>query len=273
MLTKKEKSVIKDNIYSSITEIEEELKKRRNNKILQDKVINFFGENYINEFTHEPRGVLARSIITPNLEFDYFIDLVNNFFRIKPLLFEYKSKFVAKNPEKYYLCKLFFRGFLGKKNCINYETFRVVDFNKNEGKNFNDIETVFGLPLVDLHHNLLESRYYGLSKSIIDITEWFNKTRRSGTPQYYFSFLSLFVYNGVLFENFFIEDEEEAKFIKNCLLDSFYSVSDYFGVRPLIFPLLPLENEKIRSYYSYDENIKNALLNIKKRFESEQSKS
>ncbi|MCE9628729.1 MAG: hypothetical protein K8Q91_01910 [Candidatus Vogelbacteria bacterium] len=255
LLNSAEIHTLKDSVYSTISEIKKELKRRQTDEILKKKTADLLGEWYTEKFNNEPKAVFSRSIFTPNLEFQYFMDLVKTT-NLSPLLLEYDGKFVGKNLEKYHLCKLYFADGIGKKYGTNYSTKRIVDFNKYEGYKFGEVKTVWGESLVDFHHKLLKEEYPEIKDChIFDFYDWFNDTRYL-TNHYYFYFLSMFIYQGVLFDNFLIEDNEEAKFIKDHLLSSFKEVSDYFGVKPLIYPLLPLENEKSINWLSYSPGIK-----------------
>jgi hypothetical protein len=246
---------LREHVYSAVSEIRHELKTRRENPDLRSKVRDFFKDNPLLDIDSEPRAILSRTIFTPNLEFNYFVDVAKDF-NIKPLLLEYGAgKFVAKNPEKYHLCKLFFFDERGKNGGLNYQTKRIVDFNTFEGLPMKDLLTDWREPLTEFHHTLLNSQHEGMTENIMDFSDWFNRTRYL-TNHYYYYFLSLFICNGVLFENYLINDKHESDFIKKNVLDSFARVTEYFGVKPLIYPLSPLESEQLRSWYSYTIDMK-----------------
>jgi hypothetical protein len=257
LLDKAETDLLKTYVYTSKSEAELELAKRWNDTELRNRVEQKLGTFMLKQLISAPRAVFSRSIISPNLEFNYFIDLVSDM-QIEPLLLEYDGKFVAKNEEKYHLCKMYFLDHVGKRKTPVLSSFKIVDFNTNEGKNMSEIKTLNGQPLRDFHHGLLEQQYPGKSVSILDITNWFNSTRFL-TEDYYFYYFSLFVCHGILFENFLTEDKEEVSYIKSHVFKSFIKVHEYFGVKPLIFPLLPIENEKFRTWYSYSNDIKKSF--------------
>src|SRR5690606_26094917 len=123
-LNKKDKDKLKEYIYSPYGEVLIELEKRRKDKKLKSKVENFLGEDIIKIFNNKPRAILARSIFTPNMEFKYFIDILKNT-NLDPLLLEYHGKFVAKNIEKYHLCKLYFMYSNNKKSSTYFESKRI----------------------------------------------------------------------------------------------------------------------------------------------------
>lgn len=259
-LNEKEVKVLTEEIYTSYGDLDEIIKERKQNKELQKKVDDFLGDHPLRYATDNYKAVLSRTIFTPNLELEYFLDVIKDF-NLDPSLLEYGGKFVAKNIEKYHLCKLFFFEHIGKKGGILYESLKIVDFNKNEGKPMSDIETIGGEKLIDFHHKLLEYKYPTLTQNIIIFSEWFNKTRFL-TEYYYFYFFSLFISHGVLFENFLMNDKEESKFIKDNVFLSFKRVEEYFGVKPIIVPLLPFESEKYRTWVSYRSNLEPVAKNI-----------
>lgn len=244
---------LKDDIYTSLGELSHELDRRVNDSGLRKLVEDRLESNILNVFGDSPRAVLARSIFTPNREFEYFFDVAESL-QLNPLLLEYDGKFVAKNVEKYYLCRLFCMRHVGKKGGVLYKTHPIVNFNDNEGKYLSQVHTKRGDSLVEFHHELLASAYPGTSHDLVSITDWFNRTRSNG-EHYYFDFLSMFIRNGVLFDNYIAEDKEERVFIRQRLLSSFKAVTSFYGVRPLIVPLLPIETESMTPWFSYSPRI------------------
>ncbi len=246
-------------IYTSFGSLQEELEKRWNDKELRKKVDDFFHKNSLKEFQGEPRAVLSRALSTPNSELLYFLDVARDL-GLKPLILEYPDKFVAKNPDKYHLAKLFFYKKRQDLNSFPVFTSKIIDFNKQEGKKLSDISTLWGENIADFHHNLLFEVVPQLKGNLVDFSSWFDSTRFS-SKFYYLNFLSLFICNGVLFENFLIDDKEESGFIKDKFLPSFDEVERIFGVKPLIFPLLPFDGEKHPYWLSYSESLQKYLIN------------
>ncbi len=242
----------RDDIYTSLGEAEIEIKKRHKDLKLKKKLEDFWGKN-LPDFIHDgsPRSVLSKSIMTPNLEFKYFMDISKEI-GLDICLWEYhEGKFVGKNQEKRHLGKMFFHHGHGKKNgnIINHKN--IVDFSE-EGKKMCDVKTLSGKSLVDFHHEVLEKYFSKEHFNIKDISEWFNKTRT--LDLYYLYYLSLFIRDHILFENFFFDGEkEECKFTCDNFMPSFKKVTEIFGYKPLIVPLLPHEHEKSHFWLSYDE--------------------
>lgn len=244
-------------IYSPLSEIKTEITKRRTNMKLMKKVRDFFGPWMLESLGNYPRAIMSRSIATPNMELANFIKLSSQIC-LTPLILEYPDKFVARNPDKYHLCKLYFL----RKNKVGIpttiDTLKLTNFNLEEGKKFRNIRTINGDNIIDFHHKLLFSSFPSLTDKVFDFSDWFGETRFL-TEYYYLYFLSLFVCNGVLFENFLSGDKEEESFINEKLLPSFDEVERIFGVKPLIYPLLPFNSAKNTYWYSYPESIKEIM--------------
>ncbi len=111
--------------------------------------------------------------------------------------------------------------------------------------------------LVDFHHKLLAKRFPNEYLMTNDISEWFDKTKN--LDLYYVYYLSLFVQDYILFENFLFDDTEESMFTRDKFLPSFEKVIQLFGVRPLIVPLLPIEYEKSNAWFAYDEKVQKSV--------------
>lgn len=243
-----------EDIYISLHEAETEIKRRHKDLDLKRKLDEFWGENKPN-FIYEksPRSVLSKSLITPNLEFRYFLDISKDI-GLDRCLWEYHTgKFVCKNQEKRHLGKMYFFHGLGKNNGHKLEHRNIVDFNKEEGKKISDVSTLCGKKIVDFHHDLLNKHFPKEKLKTKDISEWFNKTRY--LDAYYVYYLSLFIRDHILFENFLFDEREESKFTLDKFLPSFKKVTEMFGVKPLIVPLLPHENEKNDLWFSYDRKV------------------
>lgn len=231
---------------------EMEINRRHGDKELKQKLEEFWGENKP-DFLDEagPRSVLSKVLITPNREFEYFLDISRDI-GLKTSFWEYHSgKFVGRNQEKRHLGKLFFYHGLGKNNGHIIDHKNIVDFNTEEGNRISDVKTLNGKSLVEFHHDILKKRFPDEAFRIKDISEWFDKVRN--LDEYYVYYLSLFIRDHILFENFLYNEEEESKFTINKFLPSFEKVTKIFGVKPLIVPLLPHEHEKSNLWFSYGE--------------------
>ena len=227
-------------LYSRRNNILKELRRRRENKDLVLKVKIFFGENYPNFLldNNTPAAFLSRPIISPNMEVRNFLDIAQHMC-LKPIFLEYPGKFVARNKEKYHLAKLKF--FDEKNKSQRITSANVTDFNYWEGLELSKVQTKWDQNLMDFHHKAFLSEFPALEHNVFDITDWFNHVR-SFYSHYYLAFYALSIVHGVIFENYLFNDSEELKFFKQKAWPSFSATKKYFGVKPLIYPLLPIKN-------------------------------
>ena len=195
-----------NDIYTSLGDAEIEIKRRHKDINLKKKLDSFWGENKP-DFIHNdgPRSVLSKPLMTPNLEFKYFLDISKDI-GLNISLWEYgNGKFVCKNQEKRHLGKIFFYHGYGKKNGNIINHTNIINFNKEEGKKINEVNTLQkNEKLVDFHHKMLSNRFRDESFYIKDISKWFDKTRY--LDAYYVYYLSLFIRDHILFENFLFEE-------------------------------------------------------------------
>ena len=80
--------------------------------------------------------------------------------------------------------------------------------------------------------------------------------------EYYINFFRLFLVNGILFENYML-DEKEDWFTKNIVLPALLKIEEEIGVKPLIVNVQPtqIEGQPFWTYHSDDsiEYVKNKL--------------
>jgi len=239
------------NFYTSLSVAKKEIWRRRKDEKLRKKV-----ENFIKEFpdflADDPKAVLARQIATPNFELYRFLSESKKT-GLEQVCAEYlDDKFSSGNKIKYHLCKMYFYDGKGKNGGGRINVKTIVNFNKIEHKELKNIETYWGENLVNFHHRILnDATGLDLSNKIKDASCWVNKI--SGQAKdYYPQFLALFVCNGILFENFLIKgDKEEANLTAKIVIPSFNKIVKYFGVKPLITNLLPLNDATDSTWFYY----------------------
>ena len=239
-----------ESMYTTLSEAKAEVWKRWNDKELRKKVEEYLGE--IPEvFRHEPRAAISRSIITPNQELFYFLDLAESV-GLKPIGFEgVEDKFCTKNLDKVSLGKLSFCGDVKsgfKESYVCKKDVSVIDLMKSDGKRFCDIETLWGENLVDFHHRLLKNHNSGIET--FDDFKWFtSKNKKNSSNEYYDNFLSFFLCYGILFENFHANGKEKS-FTDEVIVSSFKKIEELFNIKPLIVPLVPIDDEKQLRYWN-----------------------
>lgn len=243
----------KEFFYTRLSQAFKELKSRSKDKALVDKIRKNMGSAYPDWLPDKPCLFFSRNIITPNIETLYFLDIARDS-GFEVIFFEYHDKFVSRNKSKYYLGNI----------CTNFPEQRkkkiIVDFQKYEGKTINNVQTNTGSSLLDYHHDLSRKIIKDFdSYKIIDITKWFNDTRNVNA--YYFNYFSLFITNGILFENFLLDDEEEKVFLEKKFIPSVKKIKEVYGINPLIYPLLPFESQADNSWFFYPKEVYNYITN------------
>lgn len=248
-------------IYTDYNEAVKILKERQETN-LNEEAKSFFKNNIPEVFNDTNSAVLFRQVATPSYEIRRFIQIVKEL-KLNPILWEYKEdKFVSVNDYKRSLGKMMFFLGKGKKGGSKIESETIIDFNKFNGKTLSEVETLWGQNLLDFHHELLESFRDGTVKNnIFDASLWFSSV--GGEAKYYYTyFLALFVSQGILFENFMLNEEEEW-FTKNVFWPAFIEVEKHFGIKPIIVALEPtsIEGDKFWNCHPPEtwEIIKNKL--------------
>ena len=241
-----------DDIYTPIGDVAKILKERSGDVELKKKVDFFLRGNIPENLIDEPKAVLARPIISPDIEHFLFLELAKRI-GLKTSSWEYLSdKFYTINDDKMALAKMKFA--IGSKDKFDLVSKKIISFKNIEGKCFKDIKTLWGENLVDFHHRILKQ-----SKSDIELfdgSEWYLSFGQKALD-YYKYYLAVFICRGVLFENFICdnsEHESENGFSKNVFLPAVRDLVSMFGVKPLIVKLLPEENSSNDYYWCYPES-------------------
>ncbi len=240
----KDRKAFNDFVYTPVDEAVQQIKLRRENFKLPD--FSFVPE----VFKKAPRVVMFRQLVTPNYEITRFMGL-SEVTSLKPLFFEYyHDKFTSNNELKHSLGRLFFYKGRGKDGRAMVDSLNIIDFNKSNGHTISSVKTLWGQSLIKFHHKLFRKRFVKQTKDIFfDASQWFAKNGSSAAG-YYKSFLSLFVKDGILFENFML-DYKEVAFTKEIFLPAFIAVMKETGHKPLIVALEPTEMEEDRFWMSH----------------------
>lgn len=237
-----------EEIYTPLSVAKKEVWRRWNDKAFRKKVEKLLGGDVPKPFKKEPRAVLSRNIMTPNQEFFYFLDLTKSS-GLKPIGLEgFEDKFCTKNFDKVSLGKLSFYKHKRGKRDEEKNIVRVIDMMNSDGKKLCDINTFWGEKLTDFHHRMLS--LYDSEIETFDDFEWFSKqNKRNGPHQYYENFLLFFMCHGILFENFHAKGKEED-FTNGIIIDNYKKITDALGCKPLIVPLVPIEDEECLDYWN-----------------------
>lgn len=238
------KQAFSEFIYTSLEDAVKELSLRQGDEKIKQYINEFLVAGVPEPFKDKKCAVLFRQIATPNYEVRRFVSIVDALGKeFKPLFFEYlEDKFTDNNEWKYSLCKMSFFAGKGKKGGSKIDRLNIIDFNAFKGKKFSEITTFWGQKLGDFHRELIKRTYSHFDAgSFYDASDWFAQSG-GHAKDYYTHFLKLFLQNGILFENFMI-DEKELSFTKEVFLPAFMKVLKDTGKKPLIVALEPTDIE------------------------------
>lgn len=252
-----------DAIYTPLTEARDEVRRRWEDPELRARVDAYLAGNIPDVLRESPKAVLSRQVMSPNFESLHFLGMARES-GLEPAFFEYvHDKFVAKNIDKYYLCRLsFFSGDeVSERNNLNRVTrMKIIDFDDAEGKRLSDLRTFWNQALVDFHHELA-GIFPDMARSHrYDCSVDFDG-KGGSADDFYESYLALFVCHGILFENYLL-DSRQAEFTRRTILSAVRKVGETLGVRPLIVKLGPEGEEDELFWRYYPESIKHEILRL-----------
>ena len=234
-----------NDIYTSLEDAKEEIWKRWNNLPLRRQVKEFLGK--IPEVLNEPKACLWRYIMTPNAEYNHFVETASQV-NLKPLGWEYlEDKFVTINKDKLGLGKISISRGKNKNGDKMFIQRKIIDIKKHDGKKFSEIKALWGESFVDFHHRILKSVFSEIE--LFDSSSWL-MSKGQNSKDYYNCFLSLFVCHGILFENY-LKDGYEKEFTDEIIYPAIEKIKKIFGIKPLIVQLLPQDGEGSKDWYRY----------------------
>lgn len=250
-------------VYTPLSEALRLLEERRKDPVLMAKVEELL-KGDIPEVLRETHknGVHFRQIATPNHDVHWFTELTKDH-GLKSVFFEYyDDKFTSNNSFKHSLGQLRIHSKLNKKGEHIEEKVTILDFAKQDGKKIKDIHTLWLEPLTEFHKKLFDACGYPKDNLFFyDASNWLH-SNGGDAKNYYTNFMLLFICNGILFENFLISKDSEGDFTKNILLPAFEQAMNLTGVKPLIVPIPPMDNEDDVHWTSYDKKIKPLLKSL-----------
>lgn len=245
-------------VYTSLDSALQEIKKRRSDMILKEKIRKILNDDIPKVFLDSLKIVLFRQLATPNYELIRFLN-ISHALDINPLIWEYHDdKFTPNNDYKKSLGKMGFYYGDGKKGGARIERKNIIDFNSSNGEKISSLKTMRGESLIEFHHNLIAHWLPRINISFFDSSEWM-KRHGQFANKYYKDYLVLFLANGILFENFVLEDKQEYKFTKEIFLPAFLFVQKKMGIKPLIVALEPTETESEDFWMCYPPELKNHI--------------
>jgi len=241
-------------VYTPLEEAVIEIKRRREDKALSKYVEKSIAGEIPDPLKKGEHIVLHRQLVTPNYEVLRFM-IIADALDLEPIFFEYpQDKFVTENEWKYALTHMRFFSGVGKKGGEKTQSVNVIDFNASNGKKIEKIKTLWGQSLVDFHHELFLQRFPNFKCKFIDGSQWYSKNGGIA-KKYYKPFLSLFLKNSLLFDNF-LTNHKEILFTKEILLPAFIDIMNETGLKPLIIALEPTEIESEEFWVRYPSTMK-----------------
>jgi len=232
----------KKNIYFSLDEARNELRKRWNDDGLKKAIEEKLGNKFMPQFKNEPRGIVFRQICSADNGFELFF-YAAKYINAKPLILEYHDDiFTHMNEEKKGLGRL--RVVL--KNGMR-STVDIMDFHASEKQRLGDVAVKTGEKLVDFHHNLFSVSGYEVD--FLENSMWFHGIGRAA--DYYYYLLLHFVAHGALFETFSLDEREkgEAGFVENIVLPNIDRIKKEFGINPIIVRDYPENQTDEEDFY------------------------
>ncbi len=237
-------------IYTPLETALSELVKRKQDTELQSYVNELIPSGIPNIMSEKQSVVIFRNIATPNYEVTRFMHIAVSLQELQPVIFEYtQDKFNNRNEWKFSLAKVPFYTGVNKNNEQLFEYQNIIDVNASNNKPINSINTVWGQNLVEFHHELFNMSYPEYTNVPYDLSEWLHSIGPAA-KDYYKSFLALFLKDGILFENFLI-DEKEFEFTKNIILPAIQELEKETGHKPLIVALEPTDIEGNKFWLSH----------------------
>ena len=245
-------------LYTPLSDAYAALRHRRTDAALRHRVAALVGHDVPAPLRESPRTVFFRNIVSPNFEAHRFIQLTEPNTSVPPLFWEYRSdKFTSNNDLKRYLGKLYFHHGHGKTNKPIVEALNIIDFVLSDGQPLTSVKTVWGQDFATFHHELFTAHFRRHASSFFEATHWLH-ARGMRAKHYYQSFLSLFVRDGILFENILL-NRRELPFTTSVFLPAFLEVYRATGFKPLVVPLAPTHNEEDRGWMFYPGTMQSSV--------------
>lgn len=235
-------------LYLSLEDAILEVERRKNDQSLAEYIKNSVGKGP-EILQNKSSIVLFRNVATPNYETARFLTITTAIQNFQPVMLEYTSdKFLSRNWSKHALGKLRFQKGINKNGEPIIETQTIIDFTRADNLPLKDVVTIDGGGLVDFHHKLFLERYPDLKENICDLSDWLKEF--GNARDYYKKFLTLFLKDAILCENFMLDDAEIG-FTESVVMPAFAQIEAECGHKPIIVALAPTDIEGNKFWFSY----------------------
>lgn len=247
-------------VYFPLEDAVKELLERQKDPELQEYVERALHAGVPEIMRGKPNLALFRHVATPNFEIHRFAQIADAFPDFNPIIFEYlEDKFADVNEWKYFLGRpRFYKGQNHKGEPI-FVNEPIIDFTQSNGKKISSLTTHWGEGLVDMHHRLFRTQFPHLGASLHDLSGWLHQIG-SSAKQYYKSFFSLFLRDGILFENF-LPNGKEFTFTRDIIVPALLEIKKESGYKPLIVALEPTDIEGDHFWLSHPAKHRKILRN------------
>lgn len=195
-------------------------------------------------------AVLFRQLATPNYEAHRFMMCVDVLQDFNPVIFEYQDDlFTDINVLKRALGKMPFHKRLNKHREPIIEYRSVIDMSKWNGKPLSSIRMIDGSSFADFHRNFFVAQFPTMKDHIFDLSSWIESVANTEL-HWYKDFLTLFLRDGILFDNF-LTTSEDLHHTRDVFLPAFIQIVEETGSKPLIVALEPTDIEGDAFWHSY----------------------
>jgi hypothetical protein len=244
-------------LYVSLTDALAEIEHRKSNSELSS----YIGESINSEIPEILRNkksfVLFRHVATPNHEIARFITITNAIPGYQSIILEYtQDRFLSVNEAKHSLGKLRFQKGINKNGEPIIEASTIVDFHSADNQKLSQVATIHGENLIDFHHRIFFKKFPDFRENIFDLSGWLQQF--GGAKQYYKKFLTLFLKDAILLENYMLEKSEKS-FTQSVIIPAFDEIESECGFKPLVVALEPTELEGDRFWLSYPYDCKETI--------------
>lgn len=242
-----------EDIYVSLDEAREEIKKRWADTDLKKRIEDELGEKFMSQFYEIPRTVSFRQVCSPDNGFTFFCQC-SNYIGAMPIVLEYHEDiFTHLNEDKKGLGRLRVTLEDGSTAMVD-----VMNFSENEKNKLGECVLKNGESLIDFHHNLVN--LLGYKVDFLENSDWFKNIGKAS--DYYYYLLLHFVAHGALCELFFDVDESNIDFAQNIILPAIEKIQNKFGLKPLIIRQYPQNQTDLEDFYwwSYPPNVNEFII-------------
>lgn len=240
---------LRRHIYTPLEDARALLDRRQAGRLLPD--LDSPGFLDVPAHLQQPRmAVMFRQVGTPNHELQRAMALAARV-GLHLVVWEYHAdRFLTRNACKHALGRMRFHHGIGRNGGRKTQQLSVIDFNGSDGQCLDAVETLWGEPLIDFHHALLDERFgHDDGPRLFDASAWF--ARHGGRARsYYRAFTMLFIRHAVLFETFVMQGSE-LDFTREVFLPAFDDLVTAFGIRPLVVRIEDVETEGDDYWLSY----------------------